>query len=81
MAAASDRVENKDEFIEKEQVNNESHNAMNNCTKNQDIITSEIEKIQAKRKRPDHFGLSDRWRADVFSSCSDVMLISSIKFF
>ena len=53
MTAASDRVESKEEVIEQEQGNNESHSAINNCTEIQEIIISEIVRIQAKKKRPD----------------------------
>ena len=53
MAAASEMAESKNEVIEQEQGNNESHSAINNCTKIQEIIISEIERIQAKKKRPE----------------------------
>ena len=53
MAAASEMAESKDEVIEQEQGNSESHGAINNCTKIQEIIISEIERIQAKKKRPE----------------------------
>ena len=53
MAAASKMAESKNEGIEQEQGNSESHRDINNCTEIQEIIISEIERTQAKKKRQD----------------------------
>ena len=53
MASASAMADGKNEGIEQEQGNSEGHSAVKNCTKIQEIIISEVLRIQAKEKRPD----------------------------
>ena len=50
-----DRVESKEEVVDQEPGNSESHSAINNCTEIQDIIISEIERIQATAQICSHY--------------------------